>query len=61
MSDRYSVEELNEIIENEGLSGAILDYLDDPDNIEDDTVRRLWNDAKAALEDLDEVLGGNLN
>lgn len=47
----YTDKELRDIIENEGFSYAVQDYLD-PDSIEDGTTKKLWADAKEALDKL---------
>jgi len=57
---KYSVEEVADIVDNEGLDYAILHYLTDA-NIDDSTPRgrvlaRLWREANAHLEAIDSLL-----
>lgn len=49
---KYSNQELNDIIENEGLCYAITDYIN-PRDIEDPTTLDLWATAKTAIEYLE--------
>lgn len=57
---KYSIEDVANIVDNEGLEYAILHYLND-DNIDDSTPRgrvlaRLWRDAKAHLQAIDNLI-----
>lgn len=54
--DSYSNEDLIDIIDNEGLDYTILYYLNVND-IEDPTLRKLFKQAKDALEQIQEILG----
>lgn len=58
MDNKISNEEIIEIISDEGLEYAIMDYLS-PKNIMDEHLFKLWVDAEKALKAIKEYLGIN--
>jgi hypothetical protein len=52
MSDeKYSIEQVADIVESEGLGYAIQHYMS-ADSIEDEDLARLWRIAKEALDQI---------
>lgn len=54
-SKKYSLQEVADIVENEGLDYAITSYLC-PDSIEDVKLRKLWLEAGVALRTIEAML-----
>ncbi len=54
--DKVSNEQVVEIIETEGLGYAIGEYLN-ADNIEDETLATMWEEAQNLLHEIDNYLG----
>jgi len=52
MSELKTIEQVGEIVGVEGLEYAIMDYLN-PSKIEDSELRRLWDEARIAIEKVD--------
>ncbi|WP_425203736.1 hypothetical protein [Priestia megaterium] len=52
---KKTIEDLYYIVENEGLGYAVADYVN-PDTIEDDEMKKLWEEAEAALSKVQKVL-----
>jgi hypothetical protein len=52
---KYSVQEVAEIVESEGLGYAITGYLD-ADKIEDETLRELWKQAADILGKIEKII-----
>ena len=56
MSDeKYSIEQVADIVHSEGLDYAITDYMS-ADSIKDPDLARLWRIAKEALDGISEIL-----
>lgn len=51
----YTIEEVAEIVESEGLACAVQEYIS-PKNIDDEELREAWAKAKEALAELEEIL-----
>jgi len=51
----YSKSEVKEIVESEGLGYAVQDYMS-ADDINDPKLRKLWHNAKVALDALSSYL-----
>jgi len=54
-----SIQEVGIIIQIEGLEYSITDYLS-PHQIEDETLRKLWTEAREAIDKIDRYLEGEL-
>lgn len=50
-----SIQEVGMIIQIEGLEYSITDYLS-PHQIEDETLRRLWTEARESINKVDQYL-----
>lgn len=55
MKKKKTIEDLYDIVQNEGLGYAVADYVN-PDTIEDDEMRKLWKEADEALKKVQRVL-----
>ena len=52
MAKLYSVEEVAEIIEAEGIGYAVQEYLN-PNSIEDEKLAKLWKQAQDILKEIE--------
>lgn len=57
MGETYTIEDIEEIIQSDGLGHAIQHNID-AESIEDGQLRLLWLDAKIALEKVEDYLDG---
>jgi hypothetical protein len=55
MSKGYSIQDLADIVEIEGLGYSISDYVN-PDKIEDASLKKLWKKAQDALRAVQDFL-----
>ena len=55
--EKYSIEQVADIVHSEGLGYAVMDYMS-ADSIEDPDLARLWRIAKEALDGITEILPG---
>jgi hypothetical protein len=55
MRDTYTIADVASIVEGEGLGYAIQHYLN-PDKIEDEHLRQIWEEAYILLSEIDEIL-----
>jgi hypothetical protein len=57
MEETYTIEEIVQIIESDGLGHAVQHNID-AESIEDGQLRLLWLDAKVALEKVEDYIDG---
>jgi len=55
MKKKKTIEDLYDIVQNEGLGYAVSDYVN-ADTIEDDEMRKLWENASEALKKVEDAL-----
>lgn len=55
--EKYSIEQVADAVEGEGLGYALQTYLS-ADKIEDEDLARLWRIAKEAPDGIDAILNG---
>lgn len=55
MEETYTIEEVVEIIDSDGLGHAVQHFID-ADQIEDERLKILWQDARFSLDALDSFL-----
>ena len=53
--EKYTIEQVRDIVESEGLGYAVEDYLDSR-NIADPKLRDAWNRAETALRQIREMI-----
>lgn len=55
--EKYSIDDVEEIVNTEGLAESILFYIS-PEEIDDRNLSELWFEAKGLLEMIDDIVGG---
>lgn len=58
MAKKLSIEEVNDVVESEGLSVAILEYVA-PTQIADPSLAKYWHKARLYLDIIQGILDGD--